>query len=412
MSDAPRFGWLTGATDDASRSARRKWAVVGSSGLLTGMGHGFVQVAVSALLKPIAAELEMSRAGVSSAISLGRLVGGATSLAAGHSVDRFGARVVVVAGTLVIALGLFLTALVTGPLGLYLSWGVVVSAGTAFAFTVAMDRTVVAHATSGRGVALAIRFTIVALVTTAQLPVIVWLITSFGWRSACSVWAVLLLCTLPLPLLLFETGAATRAGGAAPEPSMTLRDAMRTRGYWVIAFAYMSTAGTIAGVSVHAIPMLTDRGWTVAGAGGVVGLLILLSIPARLLTGFYSDRLPPFALPRVLGAVLVALSLTLFADAVLRSDGTVLTMMLAKGVATGVPTVMILMIAVAQFGQASMGAIQGSFMFLQVPGTMAGPIVAGWVHDTTGTYALAIAGFGAFLFAAGIALQFAIPRPR
>lgn len=406
----PRWGWLTGASDADSRRVRRQWSIVGASGLLTGMGHGFVQVAVSAFLKPVAAELEMSRAGVSGAIALGRLVQGVMSLVAGHSVDRWGGRRVVAAGTVVMAAGLILTAFASGPVGLYLSWGLVVSAGTSLAFTVAMDRTVVANVQERRGFALAIRFTIVALVTTVQLPLIVWLVTHHGWRTACAVWAVLLLVTLPLPLLLFEGASDARRDAGAP-PSMTLRSALRTRTYWIIAFSYMAMAGTISGVSLHSIPMLTDRGWSVAGAGGIVATLILLSIPARLATGVLTDRVAPTLLPRLLGAVLGLFGLAIGADAVLRSDASLLTMLLAKGAATGVPTVMILMIAVARFGRDSIGAIQGSFMFLQVPGTMAGPVVAGWAHDSTGSYGPALAAFAGFLIAAALALQFADMRP-
>jgi len=410
---APRFGWLTGAKDAASVKARRKWFVTGASGLLTGIGHGFVQFAVSALLKPLAADLDMSRAGVSSAIALGRLVSGFISLVAGHSVDRWGARRVVAAGTLVMAMGLALMTQVASPLALYIVWGLIVSGGTSYAFTVAMDRTVVANADEGRGFALAIRFTIVALVTTVQVPLIVWLIESFGWRATCLVWAGILLCTLPLPLLLFEDdGTASRDVAATPDPvpSVTLREAMRTRTYWIIAFAYMTTAGTISGVSVHTMPMLTDRGLSPGLAGIIFGVLVLLSIPARLLTGFFSDRLAPTLLPRLFGFVLLAESLTFYAEAAFGTNPSLFVMLMAKGIATGVPTVLIVIIIVGRFGKDSLGAIQGSLMFLQVPGTMAGPIAAGWAFDATGSYAPAIAGFAVMLTLAGIALQFANAR--
>ena len=409
MSHAPsRWGWLNG-NDDASRVTRRKWSVVGASGVLTGIGHGFGQVAVTAILKPIAEELGLSRAAVSSAFSAGRLVAGGMSLVAGHAVDRLGSRRVVAVGTVVVALGLVLVAMAQGLLGLTLAWALVVSAGTALAFTVAMDRTVVAHAPEGRGFALAIRFTIVALITTVQLPAIVWIVESYGWRAACLTWAGLLILTLPLPLLLFEDAAPPHQTDRTAA-GMTLAEAMRTRTFWLIAFAYMAMAGTISGVSLHSIPMLTDRGWSVAAAGGVVGLLILLSIPARLLTGIYSDRLPDWALPRLLGFVLIAFSVTLFADAVFRSDASALVVLLSKGIATGAPTVLILMICVTRFGQTSVGRVQGALMALQVPGTFLAPIVAGYVHDVTDSYAGAMAIFGTFLLTAGIGLQFAITR--
>lgn len=414
MTDASsRFGWLRGASDPASVKTRRKWSVVGASGLLTGVGHGFVQFAVSALLKPIAADLDMSRAGVSSAISLGRLVQGVMSLLAGHSVDQWGARRVVAAGTMVMALGLAAMSFVTSPLMLYIAWGIIISAGTSFAFTVAMDRTVVANADEGRGVALAARFTIIALVTTVQVPLIVWLVESFGWRMTCLVWGGVMLLTLPLPLMLFEDeGLKSRAqSDAEPEPrmirSVTLRAAIKTRTYWILALAYMTTAGTISGVSVHSVPMLTDRGFSIAMAGVVFGGLVLVSIPARLLTGFYSDRLRPELLPRIFGLVLIAESVAFASEAYFGTVSSLFAMLIAKGIATGVPTVLVVIIILSRFGKDSLGAIQGSLMLLQVPGTMAGPVLAGLAHDLTGSYSAAIALFAALLLLSGCALQFA-----
>lgn len=404
------WGWLSGRHEGAKQT-RRKWSVVGATGLLTGLGHGFGQVAVSAMLKPIAEDLDLSRGAVSSAFSTGRLVQGGMSLIAGHAVDRLGSRRVVAVGTLIMAIGLVIVAQASSLLGLTLAWAFVVAAGTSLAFTVAMDRTVVAHAPTGRGFALAIRFTIVAVVTTLQLPIIVWLVESYGWRMACLVWAGVLIAILPLPLMLFEDKAPPHRTPEG-EATMSLKQAMKTRTYWIVAFAYMAMAGTISGVSLHAIPMLTDRGWSITAAGIVVGALTLLSIPSRLLAGIYSDLLPEWMLPRLLGLVLIALSLTMFADALLQSDGSVLVLLLSKGIATGAPTVLILMICVARFGQASVGRVQGSLMALQVPGTFCGPIVAGYVHDATGSYAAAIAIFGSFLLAAGLTLQFAIKRQR
>lgn len=385
---------------------RRKWAIVVTSGVLTGLGHGFVQTGVSALLKPVAADLDMSRAGVSSAIALGRLVGGIMSFVSGHSVDRWGSRRVVLAGTILLALGCLLVSGVTSPAGLFIAWGIVVSAGTSMAFTVAMDRTVVANVDTGRGFALAVRFVVVALVTTAQLPLIVWLISDLGWRTACAIWSAVLLLTLPLTHALFEDGLPVTKGEGEADRTVPLRQALRQRSYWILAFAYMATATTISALSVHSIPMLTDRGWTLSGAGLIVGTLILFSIPARLMTGLFADRLPSVTLARILGVTLLFLGGAVLTDAWVQSDASLVAMMLAKGVASGVPTVMILVISVAQFGRASVGAIQGSLMFLQVPGTMAGPVLLGWTHDVSGTYAPALVGVAVLLLGAGLTLQF------
>ena len=224
--------------------------------------------------------------------------------------------------------------------------------------------------------------------------------------------AGVMVLTLPLSWLLLERSGLGHFSGDGEHASMTLRAAMKSRAYWILAFASMSVSGSVSAISVHSMPMLTDRGWSVGAAGTIVGLLVLLTIPARLLTGIYSDRLAAHVLPRILGGTLLIESLTFLADSLFQTDASLLVLLVAKGIATGVPTVMIVVISVARFGKARLGTIQGSFMFLQVPGTMAGPVLAGWSYDSVGSYAPAVGGFGVMLLVSGIALQFADRRSR
>ncbi|RST85030.1 MFS transporter [Aquibium carbonis] len=386
--------------------------VAAMSGLLTGLGYGFVQMSVSALLKPIALDLSLSRSSVSAAISIGALLQGAVALFAGYAADRLNARGVVIAGTIVMAIGLLAMSSIEGPVGLYLVWGVLVAGGASCAFTVVMDRAVLLHSDDRRGISLAVRFTAVAVTTTLQMPVIVLLIETVGWRATCVIWAVLMLLTLPAAAFLF-TARPREVGGSllALSQSATLREAVRSPFYWALAFAYMATTGAASGVTVHAVAMLTDRGWSAMAAGSIVGALVLLSIPSRLVTGHFSDRQPARRLPRFLAAVLIVESVCFLADAGLQTGASLFVLLFAKGIATGVPTVLIVVIAITSFGKDSVGAIQGSLLFLIVPGTMAGPFLAGLAFDRTGSYASAIAFFGVVILLAGAILLFVRPLP-
>lgn len=384
--------------------------VAAMSGLLTGLGYGFVQMSVSVLLKPIALDLSLSRSSVSAAISIGALLQGAVALFAGYAADRLNARGVVIVGTIVMALGLLAMSLVEGPVALYLVWGVLVAGGASCAFTVVMDRAVLLNSDDRRGISLAVRFTAVAVTTTVQMPIIVLLIEMVGWRNTCILWAILMLLTLPAAAFLFQ--ARSRTVGRpflALSQSATLREAIRSPFYWALAFAYMATTGAASGVTVHAVAMLTDRGWSAMAAGSIVGALVLLSIPSRLITGYFSDRQPSRRLPRFLAAVLILESACFLADAGLQTGTSLFVLLFAKGIATGVPTVLIVVIAITSFGKDRVGAIQGSLLFLIVPGTMAGPFLAGLAFDRTGSYAIAIAFFGLVILLAGSVLLFVRP---
>src|SRR5690554_5341689 len=91
-----------------SQPEKTRWGLVSTTGVLTGFGHGFVAFAVSALLKPLALDLDTGRGAVSTAIGLGRLVSGVSSPFVGRITDATGPRWIVAAGMLITALGLFL----------------------------------------------------------------------------------------------------------------------------------------------------------------------------------------------------------------------------------------------------------------------------------------------------------------
>ncbi|CAE7904378.1 dctM, partial [Symbiodinium necroappetens] len=287
--------------------AKRGWGLVTTTGVLTGFGHGFVAFAVSALLKPIALDLETSRGAVSTAIGLGRLASGIASPIVGRATDRSGARGVVVLGMVLTALGLVALGFVQTEATLYLAWSVLVSAGVAAGFTVALDKLVVASIRETRGMALAMRFSVAAVVSTLLVPFVTVLVDTVGWRNTCSIWALVILALLPIPLLTFErhTPPQPPASGIAKNSAGTVRSILVQPALWLIAFAFMAQAAVVTGLSVHLVPLMTDNGLTATVAGTLFGGMILLSVPVRLLAGVVADRAPISVLPIFLAILLV-----------------------------------------------------------------------------------------------------------
>ena len=151
---------------------KARWGLVSTTGVLTGFGHGFAAFAVSALLKPLALDLETGRGAISIAIGLGRLVAGLASPVIGRIADSRGPRGIVISGMLTSATGLFALAFVRDEIQLYLVWSLIFSVGVAAGFTVALDKLVVSSMGSKRGMGLAVRFSVSAVVSTAIVPVV------------------------------------------------------------------------------------------------------------------------------------------------------------------------------------------------------------------------------------------------
>jgi MFS family permease len=387
---------------------RAAWRLITSTGILTGFGHGFVAFAVSALLKPIALDLDTGRGVVSTAIGLGRLASGVVSPLVGRTADRLGSRPVVVVGMVVTALGLVALGFVQQEIELYLAWSLLVSVGVAAGFTVALDKLVISINRERRGMALAVRFSVAAIVATLLVPFVTILVETVGWRNTCFIWAAVVLALLPIPLSfqtrpLAASAAATTETPTVPPPRL-LGVIARHRSFWLIAFAFMAQAAVVTGLSVHLVPLMTDSGFDAPIAGAIFGGMILLSIPARLATGHLADKAPTHILPLLLAGLLAVEALAIGSYAAFPGTPTMLVLIVAQGIGAGAPTLVVLLICAHLFGEESFGSVQGLLMFFQVPGTALAPIVAGLAYDWFGDYRAATAIFAAMLIAASIAM--------
>lgn len=379
---------------------RPPWLIVGGTGALTGLGHGFVAFAVSSLVKPLADELGVGRGSVSSAIGVGRLVSGLAAPIAGAIADRFGPIRSVLLGLLLSAAGFFLLRHIASITGLIVVWGVLISAGASFAFTVALDKLVVMSLHRRRGLALATRLSLAGLVTTLLIPIVSWALSVYGWRIVCLFWSILMLGFVPLVWWLFGEQARTS------EPPDRVHESDKPRSvspvwwriflspvYWVIALGFMILAGTNTGLTVHLVPMVTDLGYSTAMAATALSGLVLLSIPARMAVGVWVDRLERKTLFMMFAGIMVAESLVLFWFALRPSLSSLILILLMLSIATGATTLLVLVLVSRLFGIERFGFLQGSLMFFQVPGTAVAPVILGYVYDLTNSYTSAITAF-------------------
>lgn len=392
---------------------KARWGLVTTTGVLTGFGHGFAAFAVSALLKPIAIDLDTGRGAISTAIGLGRLVSGLSSPLIGRLTDQNGPRWVVVGGMLIAALGLFVLSLVRTEIELYFAWALIFSLGVAAGFTVALDKLVVASMGERRGMGLAVRFSIAAVVATLIVPIVTAMIEQVGWRMTCAIWGGIILVLVPVPLFMFRTTSGTKGSSRAAEREDSVNagalPVLRQTAFWLIAAALTAQASVTSGLSVHLVALMTDFGLDPVFAGSLFGGMILLTVPVRLLAGFIADRVPSRRLPLVLGGLLILEGIAISSFALAPSFITMIVVTAALGIAAGAPMVLVLVLCADLFGQSSFGAVQGNLMMVQVPGTMLAPILAGYAHDLTGSYVGVIAVFAVMLVLGGFTLSMLRP---
>jgi MFS family permease len=159
-----------------------RWVIVAVGGLMGCVAIG-AMFSLAVFLGPMSAATGWSRAAISSAMTLDFLVMGVAGFVWGAISDRFGVRVVVLSGAVLLGAGLVIASRATSLLTFQLGYGILVglSAGAFFAPVIA---TVTAWFETRRGLAVSLVSAGMGMAPLTVSPFAGWLISSYDWRSA------------------------------------------------------------------------------------------------------------------------------------------------------------------------------------------------------------------------------------
>ncbi len=413
------------------------WWIAISGGVLSLWGFGYMFWGLSALFKPISQELGFTRAATALAASLAKLEGGLFSPVMGWASDRFGPRMLMFLGMFLLGLGLVLMRYVDSLWAFCLVWGLVASVGIDLSLGVPLGAAIANWFVRKRGMAMGVRSVLGGLSGVLVLPLVAWLTLTYGWRQACFIGGVVMWAIgFPLTALfikphrpeyygLLPDGASVERLNATPmiqagieyaaqadEVEFTLRQAMKTRAYWLLSLAYTFEAMFWPVMSVHCIPFLTDRGMSPMAAAATVSIYVFASIPTRFLGGLVADRVNIRTVRfLMLGCYFMqAVGVGLFVG--IQSMAALYVFFILFGLGLGAVIPMDMVLKGRYFGRKGFASIQGSSIFLIMPAAVAGPVFAGWIYDTTGSYMTAFTLLAAALATCGVTISFArSPRP-
>ncbi len=415
------------------------WWTVLAGGILAMWGNGYYISGFSAFFKPIASELGFSRAVTSIPASFGKFEGGFEAPLSGWLTDRYGPRWIVLLGVFLMGLGLILMNFINSFWTFLVAWGVLLGTGINMGLSLPLEKAVTNWFVKKRGLAISIRWTLSVLGSVLVLPLIGWLISMQGWRVTGVIGGVVMLL-VGLPLAWFfvkqhrpeyygllpdgatvEEGAAeagqmidrgVRYAAEVQEVEFTVRQAVRTPTYWLLVLGYGGYALVSSVVFIHGIPFLTDMGIDPVWAAVMMGISSSASLPTRLLTGFFADRLKKSHLRFLMGGafLLQALGVTVFLLNQTIPMAYVFFILYWAGMGPIIPLNSI--IRSRYFGRKAFGSIQGTSTLLLMPTGVIAPIYAGWVYDTTGRYVTVFVLMAALLAFAALVMSLASPpRP-
>ena len=387
------------------------WVIVAAGIVMTCVGIGSM-LSLGVFLQPMSEAMGWSRSGISLAAMLNFLCMGVGSFVWGSLSDRFGTRVVVLSGGILLGAGL-VAASRAATLGQFqLLFGVIVgvAAGSFYApMTATTTRWFVEH----RSLAVALVSAGLGLGSMTIAPLAGWIITNYDWRVAMLVIGDLAwLLLIPAALLVRNPPAAAPvvlAPGAVAAREFTVAEALRTPQFAAIALTHFACCAAHSGPIFHMVTNAIDHGVSAMAATTVLGAAGLASLSGRVICGLLADRL---GAKRVLivGLAIQAVAVSLYLVTGQLAGFYALALMF--GLAYGGVMPLYAIVVREYFGARIMGATFGAVAFASTLGMALGPWAGGWFYDSLGSYAwLFIASFGIGLGAVAIAFTFRPPAP-
>jgi MFS family permease len=396
------------------------WYLVVGLGVTTIVSYGISQYLFGVLVVPIQDDLHWSRATISGAFSLGLVLSGFLGLGVGRLVDRYGARTLMSAGSVLGALSLFLLSRVTEVWQFYLLWAGLL--GVAMALTLySVTFVVIANwFQRRRGTAMGVLTVLGGLSSPIYIPLAGVLVAQLGWRKALLVLgASALVIALPIHAILLrrrpEDIGLLPDGDSMPEghdpgsiPGRRLREASRRPAFWTLMTAGALSTAAYSVLLAHVVAYLIGRGYHPVVAAGVLGLAGLASLPGRFVFNIVSDRFGP---QRLLGLCLLFQGLSVF---ILMAAGPfpfLVAFILVYGSAFGAVSPLRASVLADHFGRAAYGVISSVVALPSGIFAGIGPFLAGLLYDLYGDYRLAFSLTAAAFLGASLAV-FLTPRPR
>ncbi len=378
--------------------------IVGFAVLFISGGGRF---AVGLTLRPIVDELGWSRSDLGLAVALFLVVSAGGMFVAGFLADRAGPRLVLSGGLLVCALGIGLMCLMTAPWHALLLYGVVYALGSGAASMIPVGVMVTRAFPQRLGIANAVVMSGMSVGQLVMIAALAAAMLTMTWRSVYLMLGLANLVLVPILILAIPKTTAAESKAARPDEGLNLREAARTRQFWLLLVIYAICGFDDFFVSTHVVAFAQDRGVDAFLAGNLLALMGLTGLIGIVAGGAFSDRVGPIW-PTVLafGARVVVFALILIDQSAL----SVAVFALVFG-ATFMVTAPLTVVFVKQsFGSRHLGALTGMItMVHQVFGGL-GAYFGAAVFDATGTYNTAFVVIGAVSLLA-VVLTLMLKRP-
>ena len=275
----------------SASSQRNAWLITLAAAAILMVTMGARQ-SLGLFISPLNRSTGLGIATISLALAVAQLMWGVIQPVAGAVADRYGPAKILIAGLVVLAIGMALTPFMTSGLGLILSLGILSAIGAgAGSFSVLIGASSQHLWTDERGKAAGIINAGGSLGQFVFAPLAQTLIQMLGWMGAMWSLAVITMGALPLVRVVSAAGRAHGAiGNRGSAPWQAVQEAIQDRSYLLLHAGFFTCGFHIAFLVTHLPGAVNLCGLPAAVASWSLALIGLANILGSLIAGALTQR--------------------------------------------------------------------------------------------------------------------------
>ena len=362
-----------------------------------------VRYSFGVFVKPMIVEYNWPMTVIQLGSSINLVVYACTGVLAGWLLDRFAPRWIMIGGILATSVGLILASLIITPLGLYLTYGVLVGAGSAGCGMVVTSVAIGKWFNRFRGLAIGISSMGIGVGTMLMAPLAGYIVKHYGWRSGFLSIGFLMLAVGVIIAYVFmgknepgqigllpdgdipDKGFNRASDVVKPEDTTSLKLVLKTIQFWILVFCNVLAVMTVMMTFNLQIAYAIHNGISELEAAAAIGIIGVSGSCGKFFFGWFSDRVHDVKYAASTGFCIMAIGMFILINA--KTVGFLYGYALIYGFGYGsLAPVMPYMIS-ERFGRQALGAAYGVLVFFVTGlGGSIGPLLGGYIFDRTNSY--------------------------
>jgi MFS family permease len=381
------------------------WFVVAGAFFILSISYGS-KYCFGIFVKPMFAEYQWPMSVISLGASINFIMYATGGIVSGRLLDTMAPKWIMTIGAVITAVGFILTSFVKTPLQLYLSYGVLCGLGASGIGVVVSSSSVGKWFVRKRGVAVGIASMGIGLGTMILTPVAGYIVKHYDWRDGFLFFGVLVfIIGVALSQMLMRR-TNPEAYGLLPDgeqsnpimgnntiqndiiPNVSLIAVLKDSRFWIPVICFGIAVMVEMMAFVHQVAYAINHNIGKIAAASSLGFIGVASIFGRFFFGWFSDRLRDPKYSAALGFLVMAAGMVILLHTT--SVGFLYVYAIVFGFGYGSLAPMMPVLLADRFGRHVLGSAYGWLTFFVVGfGGGLGPVLGGFVYDTSGSYAYA-----------------------